>query len=291
MKKYLVFLAVALPALLFSLAAGEAKKGVTLSSADTLVMDSEFSDLSVAKIALAAREMDTTLAKGRPIYLVLTTPGGSIEAGLELIDNLNALGRPVHTVTTFSASMGFQTVQGLGRRYITPTGVLMSHKAKGGFSGEFPGQLDSRYQFYLKRLTKLDEKTVSRSGGKLTLASYQALYENEYWCEAQDCVDMGLADEATTVSCDKSLNGTKEVNETVDFMGMKVDLTIVKAACPTITGILDLKIKVDGTDAVMDVDALARDFELTPSQAGELKKVLDDKINEITPTKSNRNVK
>lgn len=219
---------------------------IILTKDNTLSIDSPFDDNSVALVALKARELDSRLPSGDPLYLVVNSPGGSIDAGIELIENLNTLNRPVHTITIFAASMGFQTVQGLGNRYIISSGTLMSHKARGGFSGEFPGQLDSRYAYYLKRIDKLDQLTVKRSGGKLSLQSYRALYANEFWCEGQDCIDKGVADEIVKVSCDKSLDSTSTTSMKVGVMGISFDSVVTKASCPTVSASLDVKVKAGG---------------------------------------------
>ena len=109
--------------------------------------------------------MDASLKSGYPIYLFLNTPGGSIQAGLELIEGLNGINRPIHTVTLFAASMGWQLVQHLGTRYVLKYGVLMSHKARGQFSGEFGGgasQMDARYGLWLKRVHIMETLQYTR---------------------------------------------------------------------------------------------------------------------------------
>lgn len=288
-RKFLLFLTTLVLSACASTGLADANT-VTLNAGNTLVMDQEYTDVSVAKLALRARELDEKLPKGKPLYLVMLSPGGSIEAGLELIDNLNAMKRTIHTVTVFGASMAFQNVQGLaGERYITSTGILMAHKASGGFSGEFPGQLDSRYQFYIRRLTKLDEQTVSRSRGYYTIETFQAAYENELWCEGQDCVNKGLADAAVKVTCDNTLSGTRTIEERVEFLGMPIEVKMVKAACPTITGVLELDIKFGGKDVALDnLDALSKKFNLSPSQVSEFAQVVVKKIEELNPSRPSR---
>ena len=197
---------------------------IVLSSDNTLVLNEAFTDSSVTKLMEQATKLDASLKSGYPIYLFLYTPGGSIQAGLELIEFLSALNRPVHTITLFSASMGFQTVQHLGKRYIFKYGVLMSHKARGGFQGEFGGglsQLDARFGMWLRRINLMDNQTVSRSGGKQTLKSYRASYDNELWLNGQEAVDQGYADGVVTVKCDLSLQQTEERIESMGFFSVK----------------------------------------------------------------------
>lgn len=212
------------------------KTEIVLTSDNTLIMDDVMMDDTVAKVMAKAQELDSKLKSGYPLYLVLYTPGGSIQAGLELITFLNGLNRPVHTITQFAASMGFQTVQGLGKRYITHFGTLMAHKASGAFRGEFPGQIDSRYVYYIKRLNEMDRITASRSRGQLTVKSLQALYENEYWVDGFDAVKIGLADEVINIRCDQSLSGTRKMN--IESYFGSVELTL--SACPTIMGPLEV---------------------------------------------------
>jgi hypothetical protein len=141
---------------------------------------------------------------------------------MEMLEGLKGLNRPVDTVTAFGASMAFQTVQQLGKRYITSSGVLMSHRAAGGFEGSFggekPSQIDSRKNFWESRLQEMDQRTVDRSGGKQTLASYQRAYDNELWITGTQAVAQGYADEVVTVSCDSSLSGV--TTHEIMFMGI-----------------------------------------------------------------------
>ena len=73
------------------------------------VMNSE----STSNVMQQIQKLDSALKSGYPINLVLYTPGGSIQDGLELIEYLKSINRPINTITIFSASMGFQMVQNL----------------------------------------------------------------------------------------------------------------------------------------------------------------------------------
>lgn len=214
---------------------------ITLDADNTVALRDAFNSGSVANAINKLQELHATLPEHRNINLYLNSPGGSIIAGNELIKFINSLGREVNVICDFCASMGFQTFQGInGKRYITKFGVLMSHKAYGGFRGEFPGQVENRLNFWLKRLAKMDEIVVSRTNGKQTLQSYQALYENEYWCNDTDCVEAGFADAIADVKCSKTLSGT--ISQIIRTFFGPVELIMSK--CPLVTGVLKYR-KVD----------------------------------------------
>ena len=214
---------------------------LTLTSDNALILNRAFTSGSVSALIEEARQMDSKLKSGYPMFLVLYTPGGSIQAGLELYDFLEGLNRPIHTITMFAASMGFQTVQHLGDRYITRYGILMAHKARGGFQGEFGGgtsQLDSRYGMWLRRVRMMDEVALKRTNGKIKdLKAFYAMYAPELWLNGQEAVDVGLADAVATIKCDATLSGTRTVLYDLGF----VKLNVMYSKCPANTAILDIQ--------------------------------------------------
>jgi ATP-dependent protease ClpP protease subunit len=222
---------------------------IKLTADNSIVLRSPVFEPQTSFVVKAAKDMDAKLPSGYPIYLVLDTPGGSIEDGLRMIGALQHLNRPVHTVTVFAASMGFQTVQGLGQRYILDKGTLMAHRARGFFFGEFPGTLDTRFAYYSKRVEQMDLQDVKRTNGKQTLESFRRLIQNEYWCDGADCVASGFADAVVNASCDASLAGTVEELEKFMFFGARVEITYKYAACPLVSGVLDFDIHINGQNA------------------------------------------
>lgn len=245
------------------------KDVIVLSKDNTLVLNSEVNGESVGKVISAAKDLDLQLSsslkeklsrKHKPLYLFLNTPGGSVQSGLELIEAMKGLSRPVNTVTMFAASMGFQIAQGLNERLILKSGTLMSHRARGQFSGEFggqaPSQIDSRYGFWKDRMDELDAETVSRSNGKQTLESYQQQYASEMWLTGTKSVAQGYADRVVSLRCDESLAGSTE--QEFMFMGV-VRITYSLDNCPINTSPTNVKVGFSTTRGYMDIDSFIKE--------------------------------
>jgi ATP-dependent protease ClpP protease subunit len=219
-----------------------AKGAIVLTNKNAIVLREAVTGESVSNIMQQMLHLNEKESAGKPLYLVLDTPGGSVVDGAQLIDFANSLGRPVHTISLIAFSMGFQIVQGLGERHVLPTSILMSHRAKGSISGEFGGQsksqIENRFSFWNQLIEQFDIRTVERTNGKQTLASYQAAYENELWLFGKQAVEQGYADKVSVVRCDNSLSGTKDEN--VVLFGFKINVTF--SACPLISSPITVKV-------------------------------------------------
>lgn len=236
---------------------GKAKKRfpkkITLTADNTLIFNASFRSRHITRLTEEATKLDANLPSGYPLYLFLRTPGGYIQSGIDMLDFLNGLNRPVHTITNFSASMGFQAVQHLDNRYIVKYGILMSHKAKGGFYGEFSdgaSQLDARYGMWLRRILAMDKQTVKRTNGKQTLKSYRAAYENELWLHGREAVDQGYADAVVSVHCDASLSGVFEII----YKFWCCTFGVVYSKCPLKTAPIKYIIYIETNQGTMVLD-------------------------------------
>lgn len=209
---------------------GVSAKEIILTDQNTLSLNGPVNEESMTGLSVKLQELNKIESK-EPIYLVINSPGGSVYDGFDFIRFAQTSKRPIHTVTMFAASMGFQIVQSLGDRYVTKYSTLMSHKVSGGFSGvEMPGQLDSRYAHLLSHILEQDQLVVSRTNGRQTLESYANLIQNEYWANSPKAIADGFADEEVSVSCDKSLEGIHTRNITVAIFSLSVQFS----NCPLI---------------------------------------------------------
>lgn len=83
----------------------------------------------------------------KPISLYLMTPGGECDAGLAIINTINAIEAPVYTFAMGCvASMGFAILSAgeKGHRYALPSARIMCHQSSGGVDGNIQ---DARANF------------------------------------------------------------------------------------------------------------------------------------------------
>lgn len=202
---------------------------VTLSARNTYIFRGAVDGDTVAKAQLGLMKLSRRLSKDSVIYLVLDTPGGSIQAGNTLVDTIKGLPQRVKTVTQFAASMGFYFVQALDERIITPSGVLMAHRAKvGGVSGEVPGEAIVRINMIMDIVREMEKLNATRIG--VTLEEYQRVSRDEYWVSGEEAVRQGVADRVAAVACDESLDGISSVVENTIFGQVQVQFS----NCPAI---------------------------------------------------------
>jgi ATP-dependent protease ClpP protease subunit len=220
-------------------------KTIVLTKDNTIVLRQAFTGASVAQVQ---QDAFTKAEKVKELYLFLRTPGGIISAGQSLIDSLNALPIVTHTITSFAASMGYNTVQLLkGKRYILPSGILMSHRAYGGFEGQIPGELNTQLKFFMDMMDEKDTKIAKRIG--LTLDQYKMLVWNEYWVSGKAAIQQFQADAIVDVRCDKTLRGSS-VQSFQTFFG---DVEVTFADCPLINAPLKIdfsKLKLNPNNQV-----------------------------------------
>ena len=222
MIKYLLVLA------LLCNIANAAPVNITLTENNSVIFNDQVTSELVSKKTL---EIMSKSLKASPIYLVLDTPGGSVTAGLRFVDSIKSLGIPVHTITIFAASMGYQFVQELGTRYITPSGTLMSHRgAVSNMSGQIPGELTSRINHIYRILDNMSLTASKRIG--LDKKNYDNLIINELWSYGVKAVETRQADFVANVRCDKSLIEGSYQEEVITLFG-KVTLKFSK--CPLIS--------------------------------------------------------
>lgn len=230
------YLLLALMLTMFS-AFGVNAKTITLTNQNSMSLNGPVDGTSMTALMTKLQELNK-IETQEPIYLVINSPGGSIYDGFDFIRFAKTSKRPIHTVTILAASMAFQIVESLGDRYVTDYSTLMSHRAKGGFQGEFPGQLNSRYEHVMSHIIEQDKEVVGRTKGKQTLESYSKLIQNEYWANSEKAIKDGFADENVQVSCDKSLEGTNEQRVELGFFA--VDVTF--SNCPLIVNPISFRL-------------------------------------------------
>lgn len=219
-----VLVLLSIPTLSFS-------KEVILTKNNTVTLRGPVNSNTVGEVMHQLNELDKKGKDTDPIYLVLQTPGGSVFDGLNLIQYMTSLRRPVHSVAIFAASMGFHILQSSEKRYITRYGTIMSHRASGGFQGDIPQQVSSRFKHITDLLEKMDEQVISRTNGKYNKKSYSELIRDEYWAVGSNAIEDAFVDEVAFVKCDESLNGTIEKKFFTFFGNVVAEFS----ECPLIT--------------------------------------------------------
>jgi ATP-dependent Clp protease protease subunit len=140
------------------------------------------------------------IAPGKPITLMINSPGGSVDAGFAVWDQMRMISSPVTTVVTgLAASMGsiLSLCAGRGRRLSTPNARFLIHQPSihGGLRGQ-ASDLEIHAREILKTRARIVQLYVEATGkDRETIA---AAIERDTWLSAEEAKDFGLIDKVVT---------------------------------------------------------------------------------------------
>jgi ATP-dependent Clp protease protease subunit len=139
-------------------------------------------------------------APGKPILFIINSPGGSVDSGFAIWDQIKMLYSPVITlVTGLAASMGslLSLVSGKGKRLATPNSRIMIHQPLIG--GVIRGQatdLEIQAREMLKTRAQIVDIYVQATG-KDAKAIEKAI-NRDNWMSAEEALHFGLLDKIIT---------------------------------------------------------------------------------------------
>jgi ATP-dependent Clp protease, protease subunit len=130
----------------------------------------------------------------KEIHLYVNSPGGSVTAGLAIIDTMKLIKNPVSTYCVgIAASMGavILSAGAKGKRYILPNAEVMIHQPLGGVEGQ-ASDIAITAKHILRTREKLYE-ILSKNSGK-TLAQVEKDGDRDYWMSAEEAKKYGIVD-------------------------------------------------------------------------------------------------
>lgn len=130
----------------------------------------------------------------KDIFLYVNSPGGSVTAGLSIIDTMHHIKPDVSTVCMgMAASMGSLILsQGAkGKRYILPNAEVMIHQPSGGAYGQ-ASDIDITAKHILKTREKLNKMMAKATGKKITQVA--ADMDRDFYLDAEEAMTYGIVD-------------------------------------------------------------------------------------------------
>lgn len=133
--------------------------------------------------------------KNKVLTIIINSNGGSVHAGLALINIMEGSAIPINTVILgLSASMGLMISMAGKHRIISPSAQILSHAYSDGDAGSYHALVASRkYQDELynitlehyKKYTKLNENQIKKT----------LLNASDNWLTPQQALELNLVDE------------------------------------------------------------------------------------------------
>ncbi len=145
----------------------------------------------------AQRELLDFASQGdEPVWLRINSPGGSVDAGLILVDTMKAVKAPVYCIVESAAySMAAIILTYCDKRYGLPHATYMLHEASYGTAGEDP-QNRSKLDFLTKYLDRMHEEIAKNI--KMDVKKYRARIRDAWWMLSDEAKSIGLIEEILT---------------------------------------------------------------------------------------------
>lgn len=153
-------------------------------------IDDHIANLVVAQL-LYLDHMDSK----KDIYLYINSPGGSVSAGMAILDTMNFIRADVSTICVgVAASMGALLLSSgtKGKRFALPNAEIMIHQVLGGAEGQA-----SDIEIQAKHILRIKEnlnKILAKNTGK-TPAQVEKDADRDNWMTAEEAKKYSLIDD------------------------------------------------------------------------------------------------
>lgn len=133
---------------------------------------------------------------GKPILFVINSPGGSVDSGFAIWDQIQMISSPVTTlVTGLAASMGsvLSLAAAPKRRFATPSARIMIHQPL--ISGVIQGQatdLEIQAKEIIKTRTQIVDLYAKATGKDSAII--EKTIDRDTWMTPEEAIDFGLLD-------------------------------------------------------------------------------------------------
>jgi len=128
------------------------------------------------------------------IYLIIQSCGGSVSAGMSILDTMNACRCDISTVVMGeAASMGalLASCGAKGKRLISKNSEMMIHQPLGGASGQ-ASDIERTASHIVKTKKKLHRILSENTGQSYEQISLDC--DRDYWLDADEAIEYGLVD-------------------------------------------------------------------------------------------------
>lgn len=128
------------------------------------------------------------------ITLWIMSPGGSVSAGLSILDTMHTCGCDIKTIVMGNAASMAAVIASSGtkgKRLIGSHAGMMIHQALGGFSGQTADILRKAHQ--IEKVNRLLYEILAKNCGK-TIPKIEADCDRDFDLDAEEAIAYGLAD-------------------------------------------------------------------------------------------------
>jgi len=130
----------------------------------------------------------------KDIYLYINSPGGSVTAGLAIVDTMNFIKSDVSTICVgIAASMGALILScgQKGKRFALPNSEVMIHQVMGGTEGQ-ASDIAINAKHILRTKDTLNKILASNTGKKLDQVEKDS--DRDYWMTSDEAKKYGIVD-------------------------------------------------------------------------------------------------
>lgn len=130
----------------------------------------------------------------KDISIYINSPGGSVTAGLAIVDTMNHVKPEISTVCVgMAASMGSHILAAgkKGKRFALPNSEVMIHQPLGGVEGQ-TSDITIRAEWYLKLKKRLSKMMAEATGQPL--ARIEKDEDRDFFMNAEEAKKYGIID-------------------------------------------------------------------------------------------------